>query len=93
MKRARNDNESRKLYLINKEEPSFMNELFTPEEMNRINEEPFFYYHHSYGYLMEDVENSPEFQANMKSLGFYYTEKGKKGLAIFQHKKYPFYGW
>lgn len=45
------------------------------------------------GYYVEDALDSPDFNSKINILGSYLTEDNKKGVAIVEHKKYPYVAW
>ena len=93
LKRASNENETKKVYLSKEAFKSNLNLIFSYKELRDFSKEPLFYYHHSYGYEKKDVEENPFFKANLRALGFNTDDNNKEILAIFEHKKYPFIGW
>ena len=93
MKRASNENEARKVTITSEGFKSDLNLIFSEEELKKFSEQPFFYYHHTWGYLKEDTDESSIFNTNINALGYNIDDDGKEILAIFEHKEYPFIGW
>lgn len=82
LKQVVNYNSSENVYLYPNHSNSFLNKIFKQKELKKFSKEPIFFFTHSYGYVMEDIEKSKEFNQNFDALAYYFSDTKQKALGI-----------
>lgn len=90
LEKVDNENKTLGLDFAPKASQSFLNFYFTPSQLNTINSQKLFYFHHRDGFTMNQVEKSKKASHIIDVIATTTTEQNVKVVAVFQHKKYPF---
>lgn len=69
---------------------SHLNLYFSDKQIDAINTQKLFYFHHKDGFSMDQINKSQYITKNIKTLATVTTTNNLKILAVFQHNIYPF---
>ena len=86
-----NDNKSLGITFTPECSSSFLNTTFSMDDLKSIQEKNLFYFHHSHGFMLDDLNKIPYVRKNIKILGTNGDSDKGEILTIFEHMFYPFF--
>ena len=89
LKRIINRKISKRIHLKKKAYRSYLSLDFNKQNLDNFNKEKLFYFHHKYGFLMDDINRLGLHKTHINVLASYNT-KTERVLAMYEHKKFPF---
>jgi hypothetical protein len=78
--------------MIDFSKTSFLNDVYSREELEDLSTNNVFHYGHRWGFLMEKMNSDSYVQENINIVATTVTVHNQKVIAAFQHKTYPYFG-
>lgn len=90
LEKVDNENQTLGLDFSPKAKTSYLSLYFTVNQLESINSQKLFYFHHRDGFSVAQVEKSAKAKQNLDIVATVITPQKTKIVAVFQHKTYPF---
>ena len=88
---SENDKITKLVNLTSSAYDSYLNLVFSNEEIDRLGTESVFLFRQHHGFFLDELVTYPYIQNNIMVIGTSITKGGINTLSIYQHKEYPFF--